>query len=111
MALEYLNKALAIRLEMLGPKHRDVASSYQSISTAYTEKGAYDLALATHQKALELQLELLGPTHPDVAYSYNNIAIVYKKKSAYEKALAYHQSTGHAPENLWAQASTGGGQL
>ena len=88
-ALEYYQKALAIRLKQLGPDHPDVANSYNNIGMVYDAKGEYDQALEYCQKSLATMLKQLGPDHPSVATSYNNIAFVYKAKKDLPKAKEY----------------------
>ncbi len=72
MALEYYFKSLEIKLEVLGEKNTDVASSYMNIGVVYENKSKYDKvnleerdsllnkALEYHFKCLEIILELLG---------------------------------------------------
>ena len=88
-ALEFKNKALEIRKEVLGEKHRDTASSYDNIGIVYEELGDYDKALEYHNKALEIRKDVLGENHPDTASSYNNIGVVYDYLGDYDKALEF----------------------
>ena len=49
-ALEFHQKALAIRLKQLGPDHPDVALSYNNIGGVHLTKGELDKALEFYQK-------------------------------------------------------------
>ena len=72
-ALVYYQKALTIRIKVLGEEHPDVATSYNNIGAALEAQGKYDEALVYYQKALTIRIKVLGEGHPDVATSYNNI--------------------------------------
>ncbi|MEE0961827.1 MAG: DUF2225 domain-containing protein [Bacteroidales bacterium] len=86
-ALEYHNKALKIRKEVLGEKHPDTAGSYIGIGSVYKILGDYDKALEYHNKALEIYKEVLGEKHTDTAASYVGIGNVYDDLGDYNKAL------------------------
>jgi tetratricopeptide (TPR) repeat protein len=89
-ALEYHNKALEIRKEVLVENHPDTAGSYNNIGDVYANLGKYDKALKYHNKALEIFKDVLGENHPKTANSYNNIGIVYNNLGDYDKALEYY---------------------
>ena len=88
-ALEYYQKALAIRLKKLGADHPNVADYYNNIAIVYNNQGKHDQALEYYQKALAIYLKKLGVNHPNVASCYNNIAAVYNYQGKYDQALEY----------------------
>ena len=90
-AKEYQQRALAIRLEKLGPEHVDVAMSYNNLALIYKGLGELEQAKEYQQRALAIRLERLGPKHVDVAISYNNLALIYKGLGELEKAKEYQQ--------------------
>jgi predicted ATP-binding protein involved in virulence/Tfp pilus assembly protein PilF len=93
-ALEFFQKSLTIREEVLGKKHPDPATSYNNIGMVYNSKGEYDKALEFFQKSLTIREEVLGKKHPNTATSYNNIAGVYhRSKGEYDKALEFYQKS------------------
>ena len=92
-ALEYYQKALEIRKQVLGESHPDVALSYNNIGVVYDAQGYYDRALEYHQQSLEIRKQVLGESHPDVALSYNNIGVVYYAQGDYDRALEYYQKS------------------
>jgi tetratricopeptide (TPR) repeat protein/predicted Ser/Thr protein kinase len=92
-AFVHHERALALRLELFGPDHPDVAGSYNNIGGVYHKKAEYDKALEYYRKSLAILLKQLGPDHPHVAASYNNIGLVYNKKGEYDKALEYYQKS------------------
>jgi tetratricopeptide (TPR) repeat protein len=67
-------QALAVREEVLGPKHPDTASSYYSVATSLEAQGRHKEAEPFFRKALAVCEEVLGPKHPNTADSYNNLA-------------------------------------
>ena len=89
-ALEYHNKALEIRKDVLGENHPDTADSYSNLGIVYKNLGNYDKALGYHNKALEIKKDVLGENHPNTAMSYNNIGVVYDDLGDYDKALEYY---------------------
>jgi tetratricopeptide (TPR) repeat protein len=89
--LEYCQKALEIRLEVLGGNHPDTAGSLNNVGAAYGELGDYGRQLEYYQKALEIRLEVLGGNHPDTASSLNNLGVAYGELGDYGRQLEYYQ--------------------
>ncbi len=89
-ALDAHQRALSLRDRSLGPKHLDLATSYNNIALVY-QYGKFKKALEYHQRALAIREEVLNPKHPDLAASYNNIAWVCRSLGEYQRALGYHQ--------------------
>jgi len=52
-ANEYYQKSLALRLELLGEKHTDVAKNYNNIGNLYQNIQQYDSAVFYHHKAIK----------------------------------------------------------
>jgi tetratricopeptide (TPR) repeat protein len=48
-ALAFYDKALAIRLEALGPDHPDTAAAYNNMAIVYKKQGGYPVALKKKQ--------------------------------------------------------------
>ena len=90
-AMNYYQKALAIREKVLGSEHPDTAASYNNIGLLYHDQGDYPQALNYYQKALSIREKVLGMEHPGTARSYNNIGILYKVQGDFSKALSYYQ--------------------
>lgn len=89
-AMEFYNKSLQIRIEILGKNHLDVATVYNNIGDQYQEQGLYDKSLENHLEAIKIRKHLVGENHIDTGYSYHNIAMVYASKRDYDKALEYN---------------------
>jgi CHAT domain-containing protein/tetratricopeptide (TPR) repeat protein len=90
-----LEKALAIRRDVLGEDHPRTAQSYNFVAADFDAQGKSAQAQPLIEKALAIDRKVLGETHPDTARSYNNVAnnLSAQGKSAlaqplYEKALA-----------------------
>jgi CHAT domain-containing protein len=92
-ALEYYQKALAIREKVLGAQHPSKATSYSSIGLVYHSMGDYPKALEYYQKALAISEKVLGLQHPDTAAIYNNFGGVYDSMGDYGEALEYAQKS------------------
>ena len=92
-ALEYYQQAFAIRKQVFGESHPDVATSYNNIGCVYGFQGDYAHALEYLQQSLAIRKQLLGESHPDVAFSYNNIGSVYYSQGDYARALEYYQQS------------------
>ena len=90
-AMEYYEKALAIRLHILGEDHPDVAACYGNIGLVLGKKGDHDKALEHHEKALAIYLQTFGEDYPYVATCYNNIGLVWDNKGIFNKALEHHE--------------------
>ena len=96
----HFERSLARRLEMFGPQHPDVATSYDNLATVLGDQGELKQAKEYHERALAIRQQTLGPQHPDVASTYNNLATVLcdqgelkQAKEYYERALAIMQQT------------------
>ncbi|MBV6343019.1 tetratricopeptide repeat protein [Candidatus Magnetobacterium casense] len=90
-AIAFLEKALAICLEVYGEKHPDVATSYGNIGFARNKLGDSRQAIAFFEKAIAILLEVYGERHPDVANSYNNIGFARNKLGDSRQAIAFYE--------------------
>lgn len=99
-ALDYSQRALAIRESVLRTNHPDVAKSYNDIANTYRSLRQFEEALDYSQKALAIVESVLGANHPDLAGYYNDIANIYRSLRQYEEALVYHQKTQTIGESV-----------
>ena len=88
---DYYQRAIQIRMNVLGPNHVDVATSYDNLGLVYQAMGELEQAKDYHQRAIEIYINVLGPNHIDVATSYNNLGLVYEGMAELEQAKDYHQ--------------------
>ena len=89
-AKDYHGRALAIRLEKLGPDHVHVAGSYINLGIIHQILGDLKQAKDYFDRALAIRLEKLGPEHVDVAAAYNNLGYVHQKLGDLKQAKYYH---------------------
>ncbi|XP_044174571.1 uncharacterized protein LOC122958129, partial [Acropora millepora] len=87
----HFERSLALQLQLLGPEHPDVASSYNNLANVLHEQGDLKHAKEYHERALAIMQQTLGPQHPHVATSYNNLAIVLSDQGDLKKAKEYHE--------------------
>ncbi|CAH3181914.1 unnamed protein product, partial [Porites lobata] len=94
-AKEYYEKSLAIRKEIYGEHHGDVATNYNNLGTVYSDLGQYIQAKEYHEKSLAISKEICGDHehHGDVATSYNNLGLVYSNLGQYNQAKEYHEKS------------------
>ena len=77
-------------MHVLGPKHADVAASYNNLGIVYRNLGDFQQAQESHARALDIRLKQLGPEHVDAAASYNNLGIVYSDLGNIQEAQDYY---------------------
>jgi Tfp pilus assembly protein PilF len=86
-ALPLLQRALVIRLAVLGEQHPDTAHSYNNVALCLNSQGKHADALPLHQRALAIHRKALGEQHPDTAQSYNNLAFCLSRQGKHSEAL------------------------
>ncbi len=93
-ALQFNEQALAIREEVLGPDHPEVAATLNNLAVVQRALGSYVSASASYERALAIGEAALGPDHPGVATTLNNLGLLYltqgiypQSQSAFERAL------------------------
>ncbi|XP_028412846.1 uncharacterized protein LOC114535737 [Dendronephthya gigantea] len=91
LSMEFLQLALKIQLNHLGPNHTDVATLYSYLGVLCSVKGDLDQANDYYQRALKIRLEQLGPNHTDVATSYNSLGNMCRIKADLDQANEYYQ--------------------
>jgi CHAT domain-containing protein len=98
-----LERALAIRLRLLGRDHPDTATTYNDLAASLDADGKYGDAEPLHRWSLDTWLKALGEGHPDTATGYNNLAsnLQHQGKPAeaepcYRRALAIWLQTSGA---------------
>ena len=73
-ALEYQEKALAIRQELFGERHPDTAAAFNNVGLTHGALGDHQRALEYQEKALAILRELFGDLHPATALCADNVA-------------------------------------
>ncbi len=90
-ALADNERALAIREEVLGPSHPEVAASLNAVANVQRDRGQFDQASAALRRALEIRQEALGPDHPAVATALNDLAVLEQSRGKYAEAQSYFE--------------------
>ncbi len=81
-------RALAIREEVLGPKHPNTANSLNNLAYLYFIQGKYEEAEPLYERTLTILEEVHGSKHPNTADCLNNLAGLYHEQGKYEEAEA-----------------------
>ena len=100
---DYHQRALEVTINVLGPNHIDVATSYNSLGLVYKAMGELEQAEDYHERAKEIYINVLGPNDIDIATSYNNLGLVYKGMGKLEQAKDYLQSALEMTINILGQ--------
>jgi tetratricopeptide (TPR) repeat protein len=103
-------RALAVREEVLGPRHPSTATSYNNLAANFMDQGQPAAAEPLFRKALAIREEALGPQHPDTAQSYNNLAANLGAQGQHAQAEALHRRAlavqGEVLAPPWRSTST-----
>jgi tetratricopeptide (TPR) repeat protein/predicted Ser/Thr protein kinase len=85
----YIEQALAIREELLGSEHPDVALALNNLGNVAFAAGQHEEARGYLERALAINEKALGPEHPDVVLALNNLGGMAKAEGKYEEARGY----------------------
>ena len=92
-AKEYFEKSLAIKKQIYGEHHGDVATSYKNLGNVYRDLGQHSQAKKYHEKSLAVSKGIYGEQHGDVAQSYDNLGTVYSDLGQYNQAKEYYEKS------------------
>lgn len=84
-----LKRAVAIRKDLYGENHPEVAKSLNQHGLLQKETGNYAAADSLYSLALAIQRESLGEAHPDIARSLNNLGVLHRIRGKYDIAESY----------------------
>ena len=90
-ALQFYQKSIGIRQELLPPNHRLLSVSYNNIGEVQRQMGDYFSALSTHKKTLDIKQQSLQPWDLSFATTYNNIGLTSGLLGEYKTALEFYQ--------------------
>jgi tetratricopeptide (TPR) repeat protein len=91
LAEPFLQHALSISEQQLGPEHPETVQSLNNLAALYYKQGKYEQAEPLYQRALSISERHLGPEHPDTAKNLNNLAVLYRKQGKYKRAEPLYQ--------------------
>jgi tetratricopeptide (TPR) repeat protein len=84
-AMSLCQHALAIREQLLGQDHPDVATSLNDLAVLCIALHQYEQVEPLCLRALAIQERALGPGHPDVAVTLNDLAMIYYLEGRYDQ--------------------------
>ncbi|CAF3665615.1 unnamed protein product [Rotaria socialis] len=92
-SLEWLHKALEIRIQTLPSDHDDIGQTHNCIGISFEGQGEYNLALESYGRALTIWQLTKDKNYHRVAWCLNNIGVVYQKEKKYTESLEYQQKS------------------
>ena len=92
-AIGFLQHAVALYRQHLGPEHSLTLTSMNNLAEAYRAAGKLDLALPLLEETLKLRKATFGPEHPQTLISMNNLALAYLAAGKVDLALPLDQET------------------
>ncbi|MEM7155878.1 MAG: serine/threonine-protein kinase [Myxococcota bacterium] len=92
-ALEFYERAIAMRAEIVGSDNPTVAAENVNLGNAQLSLGRYEEALASYRRAEDVLTRTLGEGHPQIAMAVVSIGIVYNQTARYTEALEQFQKS------------------
>ncbi len=86
-ARKALERALDIRVRILGEHHLDVAMILNLLGGLYGQLEKFDDAIVAHKRALAIQQQLAGPDHIATYNSWRGLGMVQDRQGHHEAAL------------------------
>jgi tetratricopeptide (TPR) repeat protein len=105
-ALTDCQKALAVRKELLGEKHRLTADSLNLLGVLYEQIGDLERADPVQRRSLEIRKQILGENHPDYALSLNNIGFICLSMGDFARAEPHFQRAFEISKRLRGPADS-----
>jgi len=81
-------QALAMRKQLWGNEHAEVADSLQGLAHTLETHGRAPEAEPLYREALAIRGKVFGPEHPDVAASLNGLASSLESQGKFDEAVA-----------------------
>lgn len=88
-SITFLNKSIALRIQLNGPKDTLLASSFNGLGTNFLYQGKLDESFKYYSKAIVIALAGNKIKDEDFAMFYQNMGIAYANKGGYEKAVEF----------------------
>lgn len=88
-----LQQALALRRQLVGPEHPDIADTLNMQAELCYYRGEYERSAQMHQQVLSMRVRLFGESHLAVAISLNNLAGIYCMQGRYREAEPLYHRT------------------
>ncbi len=88
-AIPLAERVLAIRKEVLGPDHPDVAVTLNSLALLYQNTSDYSQAESLFRRSLSIDEKVFGKDHPNLAIVYGNLATLYYDIGDYDQSEGF----------------------
>jgi tetratricopeptide (TPR) repeat protein len=92
-AVEYSKQALAMRRDLFGERHPDIATSLSNLGSVYGDQGDFQRALEFSEQALGMRRELFGDRHPLVGQTAVKVATLLirlsRRREAYNLVIHF----------------------
>jgi tetratricopeptide (TPR) repeat protein len=88
-AIARLERSIALRSELVGPDHPDLARPRNNLANVHLDRGDYDEATRLYTLAIADFESALGPDHPDTAQALNNLGALWFQRSNLDEAERY----------------------
>src|SRR5262249_21966015 len=92
-AILQLERAVALRRQVLGPDHPETLGSMNHLAGAYQAAGRLADALPLLEQTLERFKATLGPDHPETLQAMNDLARAYQAAGRLAEAIALLEET------------------
>ena len=100
-ALACWENALAIRIQVLGEDHIDVANTYNNIGIAHGKLDQPSQAISALQMALKIRMKEHGEKHSEVAATLHNLGNVLQQSGDLEAAVECFARAKDVQENMF----------
>lgn len=90
-AIEYGEKAIAIKTSTLGPDHPSLGTAYSQLVISYYKIGDYSQALQYSEKSIYAYEKLLGKDHPFMADVYANMSSIMDRIGDFDASIEYQK--------------------
>jgi serine/threonine protein kinase len=106
-AVEFLERALKLRSDVLGRDHEDTINAMNSLGVAYGSAGYPDKGLRLIEEAFKLHRAKMGPDHPNTIMCMVNLALSHRDAGTLEAAIPIQEEAlKHSQEKLGPEHST-----
>lgn len=102
-ALDLVNKALEINLNLYGEEYYNTLLYYHNIATTYQAMGDYSRAIALLEKVISISKSSSGNFDNLIALSYKSLGAVYRSINDWETAYSYFNLALKYFQNLYGE--------
>jgi hypothetical protein len=88
LAIAQLERALALRRQVLGPDHLHTLTTLNNLATAYQHAGKMAEAITLFEQARDALVKKLAADHPDALAVLHNLALAYRLAGRTAAAIA-----------------------